>query len=109
MKPAGLRPAMPGRRPYRLLPVLRDAGRIIDRDRPILLVEAESRHNPDSTGAVFRFFRRGGYAGFVLRRGGLQPISAPWRDRNQQLHERLSGCAGGGAIEGGSLRQRLGA
>lgn len=63
------------------LAVLRGAEAVIERDRPNFLIEAERRHNPSSPWAVFRFFRRRGYAGFLLSFGKLRPLRAFRRSR----------------------------
>lgn len=49
------------------LNVLQGATALIDRCRPVFLVEAENRHRRDATASVFDFFRRLSYDGFFLR------------------------------------------
>lgn len=48
------------------LKVLQGAAGLIERSRPIFLVEAENRHRPDATASVFAFFRALRYEGFFL-------------------------------------------
>jgi FkbM family methyltransferase len=47
--------------------VLRGGEGLIDRYRPVFLVEAEERHNVGATASLFAFFRQKGYHGFFLR------------------------------------------
>jgi Methyltransferase FkbM domain len=46
--------------------VLRGARKLIERQRPFFLVEAEDRHKPGAVAAVRAFFAELGYAGFFV-------------------------------------------
>ena len=48
------------------LNVLRGASGLIERCRPVFLVEAEERHRPGATAALFEFFRAARYRGYFL-------------------------------------------
>jgi FkbM family methyltransferase len=51
------------------LHVLDGARELIDRSRPVFLVEAEERHRPGATQALFRFFGDRGYATYFILDG----------------------------------------
>jgi len=48
------------------LPVLRGASRILDHDRPVVVLESEKRHCPEAPEAVFRVMADHGYCGLFL-------------------------------------------
>ena len=48
------------------LSVLRGARKLIERQRPFFLVEAEDRHKPGAVAAVRAFFDELGYSGFFI-------------------------------------------
>lgn len=54
--------------------VLRGASGLIERCRPVFLVEAEERHRPGATASLFGFFRDLNYDGFFVR--GQDIVSA---------------------------------
>ena len=59
------------------LSVLRGAGGTIERDAPLVVVEAEARHAGETgLAAVLAFFADRGYEGFFVRRGKLLPVAA---------------------------------
>ena len=59
------------------LSVLRGAAGTIERDRPLVVVEAEARHAGEAgLAAVLAFFSDRGYEGFFVRRGRLVPVAA---------------------------------
>jgi hypothetical protein len=49
------------------LSVLRGASGLIERCRPVFLVEAENRHHAGATDSLFQFFRDANYQGYFLR------------------------------------------
>lgn len=57
------------------LRVLNGATGLIERSRPVFLVEAEERHHQATTGAVFEFFRGRDYQGFFVLDGDIKPVS----------------------------------
>lgn len=67
--------------------VLHGASGLIERCRPVFLVEAENRHRPDATASVFEFFRKQKYEGFFLRNSDVVDVSAfdPDFDQNQNV------------------------
>lgn len=58
------------------LKVLQGALDLIERCRPVFLVEAEERHHPGATMQLFGFFRALSYDGFFLRGGDVVPVDA---------------------------------
>lgn len=56
------------------LNVLAGATSVIERCRPVFLVEAEDRHRANATASVFEFFRRRGYEGFFLDDGDVLAV-----------------------------------
>ena len=56
------------------LPVLRGAEKILQRDRPNLILELEDRHAPGCVAEAFAFLGRLGYRGAVLQDGRLVPV-----------------------------------
>jgi FkbM family methyltransferase len=56
------------------LNVLNGAVGLIERSRPVFLVEAEDRHRADATSSVFGFFQRRGYEGFFLDDGDVLAV-----------------------------------
>lgn len=58
------------------LAVLRGATGILTRDRPVLLVESEKRHNAAAPKSIFAFVAGLGYEGFFLQDGRLYALSA---------------------------------
>lgn len=57
------------------LTVLRGAAGVIERSKPIFLVEAEERHHELTTASVFRFFSDLDYEGFFVLDGEPMPVS----------------------------------
>jgi FkbM family methyltransferase len=51
------------------LSVLEGASSLIERCRPVLLIECEERHNPGGPAALFRHLKKAGYIGRFLREG----------------------------------------
>jgi FkbM family methyltransferase len=59
------------------LSVLRGASGILDRDAPVVVVEAEERHaGAENLAAVLAFFAERGFEGWFVRRGRLEPLAA---------------------------------
>jgi FkbM family methyltransferase len=59
------------------LSVLRGAPGILDRDAPVVVVEAEERHaGAENLAAVLAFLTERGYEGGFVRRGRLEPLAA---------------------------------
>jgi FkbM family methyltransferase len=59
------------------LAVLRGAGGVLDRNAPLVVVEAEERHaGAENLAAVFVFFAERGFDGWFVRRGRLEPLAA---------------------------------
>jgi FkbM family methyltransferase len=56
------------------LSVLNGATDLIERSRPVFLVEAEDRHRGMATESVFEFFRDCEYAGFFIDDGDVLPV-----------------------------------
>ena len=54
--------------------VLHGAERILQRDKPNLVLEIEERHAPGCVAAAFAFLGGLGYRGFYLRDGALVPV-----------------------------------
>ena len=54
--------------------VLQGARGLIDRCRPVFLVEAEERHRAGATASLFDFFRTVDYDGFFLRGRAVMPV-----------------------------------
>ena len=54
--------------------VLRGATKILQRDKPNLLLEIEERHAPGCVAAAFAFLDNLGYRGFYLQDGALVPV-----------------------------------
>lgn len=57
------------------LRVLNGATAVLERSRPVFLVEAEERHCPAATASVFRFFDEREYRGFFIVDGEIRPVS----------------------------------
>jgi FkbM family methyltransferase len=75
------------------LPVLRGATRILEQDRPILLVESVRLLNPEAPENVFRFLGERGYGGVFLFGGRMTSIRA----FDPAVHQRIR--PDGGAVE----------
>lgn len=56
------------------LEALKGARRILEQDRPALLIEAEERNRPDAVKAVSSYLAELGYNGFYVQRGELRPV-----------------------------------
>lgn len=56
------------------LNVLHGATGLLERSRPIFLVEAEDRHRESATESVFEFFQEKDYSGFFVEDGDILPI-----------------------------------
>ena len=57
------------------LNVLRGASEFLRREQPTALVEAEERHRPGCTQAVFDLFAAAGYSGWFADGNELRPVS----------------------------------
>ncbi len=57
------------------LHVLQGALRLIDKDRPVILVEAEDRHKPGAVDLIRAFLEPRGFAGFFILDRVLRPIA----------------------------------
>jgi FkbM family methyltransferase len=57
------------------LRVLEGASSLIERCRPILLIECEERHNPGGPAALFSHLKKAGYIGRFLREGVICDIA----------------------------------
>lgn len=57
------------------LAVLQGAAALIAKDRPVLLVESEKRHNAAAPESVFEFLRELGYTGLFVEEGRLRLLS----------------------------------
>lgn len=75
------------------LPVLEGATRILEQDRPILLIESVRLLNTEAPGNVFRFLGERGYEGFFLFRGLMASVHA----FDPAIHQRTK--ADGGVAE----------
>jgi FkbM family methyltransferase len=58
------------------LAVLEGARRILESDRPVLLVESEYRHNAAAPESIFRFLEERGFQGAYLKDGRVTELSA---------------------------------
>ena len=56
------------------LSVLKGASGLIERSRPVFLVEAEDRHRAYATKSIFEFFRDKAYRGFFLKEDRVIPV-----------------------------------
>lgn len=56
--------------------VLRGALRLLEKEKPVLLIEIEHRHNPHSFGEVETILSRVGYSGWRLLQDQLIPVHA---------------------------------
>ena len=67
------------------LSVLRGAFGLIEKCRPVFLVEAENRHRAGATATLFQYFRDANYQGYFLRDHEVSGIDTfdPNRDQNQ--------------------------
>jgi FkbM family methyltransferase len=65
------------------LSVLRGAMGFLEREQPTALVEAEERHHPGCTAAVFALFANAGYTGWFLDGSALRPVSEFSLERHQ--------------------------
>ncbi len=81
------------------LEVLKGATGVIERSKPIFLVEAEERHRPAATASIFAFFEAKDYRGFFLRDGDVVPVSEFDAEQMQDVAAllpnggRRNGCA----------------
>ena len=57
------------------LRVLEGASSLIERCRPVLLIECEERHNPGGPAALFSHLKKAGYIGRFLREGVICDIA----------------------------------
>lgn len=58
------------------LSALHGATGLIDRCRPVFLVEAENRHRQNATQSIFAFFRNFDYDGFYLRNDAVMDVDS---------------------------------
>lgn len=79
------------------LQVLNGAIDLIERSKPIFLVEAEERHKPLATASIFQFFGKRGYRGYFLRDREVLPVAAFDAERMQDAASLLPN---GGRREG---------
>jgi FkbM family methyltransferase len=79
------------------LRVLNGAAGVLERSRPVFLVEAEERHRAATTASVFEFFARHAYDGFFVLNGEIKPVSE-FDPRTMQDPDSLR--ADGGRKEG---------
>ena len=79
------------------LNVLAGAHGLIDRCRPVFLVESEERHRKGATAALFSYFRDKGYDGFFLRGREVFDVDDfdPDKDQDVSVLESDGGRAGG--------------
>jgi hypothetical protein len=81
------------------LNVLNGAIEILERSKPIFLVEAEDRHRAAATESVFEFFRDKGYSGFFVEDGDIVTVdqfdTGIFQDASSLLPDggRKTGCA----------------
>jgi len=69
------------------LSVLRGADRVLERNAPLVVVEAEERHaGAKNLAAVLAFFSERGFEGWFVRRGRLEPLAA----FDPAVHQRRS-------------------
>jgi FkbM family methyltransferase len=68
------------------LAVLRGSRRLIQRDRPALLVEIEERHHPGGSAAVFALFEELDYRCYFFWRHRLHPLAEFEPARHQASH-----------------------
>lgn len=57
------------------LQVLNGATGVLERSRPVFLVESEERHRESTTASVFQFFGARGYEGLFVLDGEVLPVS----------------------------------
>jgi FkbM family methyltransferase len=70
------------------LSVLRGARKLIERQKPLFLVEAEDRHRPGAVAAVREFFAEFGYSGFFIfgaRTHDISEIAADMVDTGELM------------------------
>jgi FkbM family methyltransferase len=72
------------------LAVLKGAAQTVERTRCNVLVEAEDRHHPGATAAVFTWMADRGYLGYFLLEGKLTPVSA----FDPQVHQNKDNIGG---------------
>jgi FkbM family methyltransferase len=63
--------------------VLEGAKKLIERSRPVLMIELEERHNPGTFERVTQRLSRQGYAGYFLAGGKWRPIAEFLQQRDQ--------------------------
>lgn len=71
------------------LEVLKGASGVIERSKPIFLVEAEERHRAAATASIFAFFEGKGYRGFFLRDGEVLSVSEFDAEQMQDVESLL--------------------
>jgi hypothetical protein len=82
------------------LAVLLGARKILERDRPAILVEAEERHRPGAVQSIRDLLTPLGYHGFMLDAGRLSPISNFDATRDQFIPADRVDNLNGGNYEG---------
>lgn len=77
--------------------VLKGARGLIERCRPVFLVESENRHRENATASLFDFFRKQDYAGYFLRAGSVVDIAdfEPSRDQDTEVLRADGGRSAG--------------
>lgn len=67
------------------LNVLRGAKSLLQRDKPVLLIEAEERHRHNAVASLYEFLSPLGYSGLMLENGKLRPLEVFDLDRDQNI------------------------
>lgn len=67
------------------LNVLRGARALLQRDKPVLLIEAEERHRKNAVRSLCEFLLPLGYSGMMLENGRLRPVGAFDLARDQNI------------------------
>jgi FkbM family methyltransferase len=67
------------------LNVLRGARAVLQRDKPVLLIEAEERHRQDAVASLHEFLAPLGYSGMMLENGRLRPLEMFDASRDQNV------------------------
>lgn len=79
------------------LNVLRGARALLQRDKPVLLIEAEERHRQNAVTSLCEFLLPLGYSGIMLDNGRLRPLGAFDATRDQNIT-----CANIGELNAGT-------
>jgi FkbM family methyltransferase len=87
------------------VPVLEGAKSILLRDRPVVFVETEHRHNADAPEATFAFLEALGYTGFFLKGGKLRNLCEFEAARDQDPRNVRNDHAGESADNKGMKKE----